>query len=99
MSSVLLQWATGGLLFGWVTTRRRDVGIGYGWLLRITYGLMAIGAFVAGRVGEEVLLQDIASLGVAAAASHRPARLGRPAQGGRGRRAVPPGAQGGPWPP
>ena len=33
-----LQWATGGLLFCWVTTRRREVGIGYGWLLRISYG-------------------------------------------------------------
>ena len=30
----MLQWATGGLLFCWVTTRRREVGIGYGWLLR-----------------------------------------------------------------
>jgi hypothetical protein len=41
----LLQWATGGLLFGWVTTRRREVSLGYGWLIRITFGLMALGAF------------------------------------------------------
>ena len=34
LSTVLLQWAAGGLLFGWVTTRRREVGLGYGWLLR-----------------------------------------------------------------
>jgi hypothetical protein len=40
----LLQWATGGLLFGWVTTRRREVSLGYGWLLRATFGLMALGA-------------------------------------------------------
>jgi len=40
----LLQWATGGLLFCWVTTRRREVSLGYGWLLRITYGLMLVGA-------------------------------------------------------
>src|SRR5947209_13685676 len=45
---VLLQWATGGLLFLWVTTRRREVGIGYGWLLRGVYGVMAVGAVVAG---------------------------------------------------
>ena len=37
-----LQWAAGGLLFCWVTTRRREVGIGYGWLLRISFGLMAV---------------------------------------------------------
>ena len=41
-ATVLLQWATGGLLFLWVTTRRREVGIGYGWLLRATYGAMAL---------------------------------------------------------
>jgi hypothetical protein len=39
----LLQWAAGGLLFAWVTTRRREVSLGYGWLLRIVYGLMALG--------------------------------------------------------
>ena len=43
-ATFLLQWAAGGLLFGWVTTRRREVSIGYGWLIRITFGLMAIGA-------------------------------------------------------
>jgi hypothetical protein len=47
-ATVLLQWATGGLLFLWVTTRRREVGIGYGWLLRGVYGAMAVGAAAAG---------------------------------------------------
>jgi hypothetical protein len=28
-ASFLLQWATGGLFFTWVTTRRREVGLGY----------------------------------------------------------------------
>ena len=37
-ATVLLQWATGGLLFLWVTTRRREVGLGYGWLLRASFG-------------------------------------------------------------
>ena len=37
----LIQWAAGGLFFGWVTTRRREVSLGYGWLIRITFGLMA----------------------------------------------------------
>jgi len=47
-SSLLLQWATGGLLFVWVTTRRREVSLGYGWLMRGTYALMAFGAFWVG---------------------------------------------------
>src|SRR5438270_12706672 len=47
-ATVLLQWAAGGLLFLWVTTRRREVGIGYGWLLRGVYGAMAAGALAAG---------------------------------------------------
>jgi hypothetical protein len=41
LATVLAQWATGGLFFCWVTTRRREVGIGYGWLLRVTFGVMA----------------------------------------------------------
>jgi len=39
---VLLQWATGGLLFFWWTARRAVVGIGYGWLLRGVYGVMGV---------------------------------------------------------
>jgi hypothetical protein len=48
LATLLAQWATGGLLFCWVTTRRREVGIGYGWLLRISFGLMAILSVVSG---------------------------------------------------
>ena len=47
-ATVLLQWATGGLLFLWVTTRRRQVGIGYGWLLRGVYATLAAGGVAAG---------------------------------------------------
>lgn len=47
LSTVLLQWAGGGLLFCWVTTRRREVALGYGWLLRITYAVLAACAVVA----------------------------------------------------
>jgi hypothetical protein len=48
-STVLLQWATGGLFFLWVTTRTREVGVGYGWLLRGVYGVMIVGGVAAGR--------------------------------------------------
>ena len=64
-ATVLLQWAVGGLLFGWVTTRRREVSLGYGWLVRGTYLLMAVGAVVTGlRYGESVPVRDVASGGV-----------------------------------
>ncbi len=33
-ATVLLQWAVGGMAFCWFTTRRRQAGLGYGWLLR-----------------------------------------------------------------
>ncbi|HEX4978774.1 MAG TPA: hypothetical protein VFV35_01800 [Acidimicrobiales bacterium] len=61
-ATVLLQWAAGGLFFLWVTTRRREVGIGYGWLLRGVYGVMALGALLVGRtVGDAVAVRDFAS--------------------------------------
>jgi hypothetical protein len=67
-ATFLLQWATGGLLFLWVTTRRREVSLGYGWLMRGTYALMAIGAaYVGFRVIDTVPARDLASVGVAVA--------------------------------
>jgi hypothetical protein len=65
---MLLQWAVGGLFFLWVTTRRREVGIGYGWLVRGTYICIALGSAVAGRsiVGHGV--RDAIAYLVAAAA-------------------------------
>ncbi len=64
-ATVLLQSAVGGLFFLWVTTRRREVSLGYGWLLRGTYLLMAAGAVVTGvRYGADVPVRDAASVGV-----------------------------------
>jgi hypothetical protein len=68
-ASVFLQWATGGLLFLWVTTRRREVSLGYGWLMRGTYAVMAAGAaFIGIFVIEPNLVRDAASVGVTLAA-------------------------------
>ena len=47
-ATVRLQWSVGGLAFLWVTTRHREVGLGYGWLLRGTYALLAGLAAAAG---------------------------------------------------
>ena len=66
-ASFLLQWAVGGLFFLWVTTRRREVGLGYGWLMRGIYGLMALGAVGLGPALGPVPVRDVAALGVVAA--------------------------------
>jgi hypothetical protein len=67
-ATVLLQWSVGGLLFLWVTTRGRQVGIGYGWLLRGVYILMALGAFAVGLAVDTVPVREVSSLAVAAGA-------------------------------
>ncbi|MDJ0767749.1 MAG: hypothetical protein QNJ12_03110 [Ilumatobacter sp.] len=64
-ATVLLQWATGGMAFCWFTTRRREVGLGYGWLLRGTFGLLAVGAAVAGFRYGTLPVREAASIGVA----------------------------------
>lgn len=47
-ATVLAMWATGGFGFLWVTTRRREVGIGYGWTMRLTYIAVAAIALATG---------------------------------------------------
>ena len=63
-STVLLQWSVGGLLFLWVTTRRREVGLGYGWLQRGVFILMAAGALVAGLALDPVPVREASAVGV-----------------------------------
>jgi hypothetical protein len=66
-ATVLLQWAAGGMAFCWFTTRRREVGLGYGWLLRGIYLVLAVAAFAVGVALGAVPVREAASLGVAAA--------------------------------
>ncbi|MCE9623627.1 MAG: hypothetical protein K8R99_14915 [Actinomycetia bacterium] len=68
-ATVLLQWAAGGLLFLWVTTRGRQVGVGYGWLLRSVFGVMAIGAAVIGFRSGAIPVREVASILTATAAA------------------------------
>ncbi|HVW33535.1 MAG TPA: hypothetical protein VHL53_13435 [Acidimicrobiia bacterium] len=72
VATVLLQWAAGGLGLLWVTTRRREVGVGYGWTVRTTYLVMALFGAALGRwiepEGTAALLRDLGAVGVAAAA-------------------------------
>ena len=66
-ATVLLQWAAGGMAFCWFTTRRREVGLGYGWLLRGIYLVLAVAAFAIGIALQVVPVREAAALGVAAA--------------------------------
>jgi len=63
---VLLQWSTGGLFAGWVTTRRRVVGTGFGWLVRGVFLVLALGGVAAGladeRGGTGATVRDTAGL-------------------------------------
>jgi hypothetical protein len=63
-ATVLLQWATGGMLFCWFTTRRRIASLGYGWLLRSVYFFFAAGALAAGLSFGVVAVREVASAGV-----------------------------------
>jgi hypothetical protein len=66
-ATVLLQWAAGGMAFCWFTTRRREVGLGYGWLLRGTYAAIASGALVCGLRFDGNAVRDVAAAGTAIA--------------------------------
>jgi hypothetical protein len=71
-ATVLLQWTTGGLFFLWVTTRRREVGLGYGWLLRGVFLVLAATAAVvpAGNAtGTGATLRTAGAIGAAVAAA------------------------------
>ncbi len=66
-ATVLLQWSVGGLLFLWFTTRRREVGLGYGWLLRGTNLVLAVGALACGLAFGVVPVREVSSAAVAIA--------------------------------
>lgn len=66
-ATVLLQWAAGGMAFCWFTTRRREVGLGYGWLLRGIYAAMAFGAVVCGVRFDSNPVRDVAAAATGAA--------------------------------
>lgn len=61
-ATVLVQWAAGGWLFLWVTTRRREVGLGYGWLQRLVFLLLAVGSLVAGFATSPTWTREIATI-------------------------------------
>ena len=71
LATLLAQLAAGGLFFAWITTRRREVGLGYGWLLRISYGVMAVLSVIAGLddSGSGATVRNVGSAAMAVAAA------------------------------
>jgi len=69
-ATVLLMWATGGLLFLWVTSRRREVGIGYGWTMRLTYIVIGVLGIVTGILGTPYWPREIAGIAMLTASAY-----------------------------
>ena len=59
-ATFLLQWATGGMLFLWVTTRRREVGLGYGWLMRSVFACMLGLSLLSASTADSYGARDVA---------------------------------------
>jgi hypothetical protein len=55
------------MLFCWFTTRRRIIGVGYGWLLRGVYLCFALGALAAGLRFGVVPVREVSAAAVALA--------------------------------
>lgn len=68
-ATLLLQLAVGGLAFTWLTTRRREAGLGYGWLMRSIFGLLAAGSAWLGLATDPLPVRDWTAAGTAAAAA------------------------------
>ena len=61
VATLLVGWAAGGWFFLWVTTRRREVGLGYGWLMRGVFLALAGGSLVVAFVSEPTWSRDAAT--------------------------------------
>jgi hypothetical protein len=60
-ATVLLQWATGSVFFLWVTTRHREVGLGYGWMMRGLAAAFGVGSLVVAARYRTVAGRDVAA--------------------------------------
>ena len=64
-ATVLLQWAVGGSFFLWFTTSRHHVSAGYGWLLRITYAVIALGGAAAAFATDVIAVREACAVAFA----------------------------------
>lgn len=61
-ATLLVGWAAGGWFFLWVTTRRREVGLGYGWLMRGVFLALAAGSLVIALLSEPTWSREMSTL-------------------------------------
>jgi hypothetical protein len=61
-ATLLVGWAAGGWFFLWVTTRRREVGLGYGWLMRGVFLALATGSLVIALSAEPTWSREVATM-------------------------------------
>ena len=66
-ATVLVGWAAGGWSFLWVTTRRREVGLGYGWLMRGVFLALGAGSLVTAFASEPTWPREAATMAFAGA--------------------------------
>ena len=86
-ATLLVGWAAGGWFFLWVTTRRREVGLGYGWLMRGVFLALAGGSLVTALLSGPTWTREAATmvfvcaglLAGAVSVARRSAGRGRPA--------------------
>lgn len=64
-AELLLQWASGLLLAGWITTRHRLVSRGYGYLIRLTSAVLLAGAVYAATRPEASLAVALPAVALA----------------------------------
>ncbi|MDE0163024.1 MAG: hypothetical protein OXL98_14955 [Acidimicrobiaceae bacterium] len=61
-ATLLVGWAAGGWFFLWVTTRRREVGLGYGWLMRGVFLALAGGSLVTALLAGPTWRREAATM-------------------------------------
>ena len=61
VATLLVGWAAAGWFFLWVTTRRREVGLGYGWLMRGVFLALAGGSLVTAFAVQPTWTRDAAT--------------------------------------
>jgi hypothetical protein len=66
-ATVFLQWSVGGLFFLWITGRHRQVGIGYGWSIRLSYMVLLAISLAVGLNFNTLWVREISTMGVLAA--------------------------------
>ena len=61
-ATVMLQWASGGMLFLWFTMRSGEISVGYGKLLRGVYAALALIGVALGFAFDTILGREIAAI-------------------------------------